>query len=97
MPKGIDPAAWLAEHDPRAAQADPFSHSNDALLLGDDELASAGCDLSRALSSTSSLDCRAEIILAWLVVQARDHGPTAAVAGIMLAARIVGRLNAHSE
>lgn len=85
-------AVWLAEHDPAAARDDPFSFSNDVLLLGADELAQAGGDLSRALAD--SPDCRAEIILAWLSAQALDHGPTAA-GGVMLAARILGRLNAR--
>lgn len=92
MNTSIDPAAWLAEHDFDAAQADPFSFSNDVLLLGADELAAAGGDLSRALADCP--DCKAEIILAWISAQALAHGPTAAVDGVMLAARIVGRLNA---
>lgn len=89
MQPSVDPAAWLAGHDPGAAQAqaDPFSFSDDVLRLGTDELARQDGDLSRALAA--SPDCRAEIILAWLADQDQ-----AAVDGVMLAARIVGRLNA---
>lgn len=83
---GIDPAAWLAGHDPDAAGGDPFSYSHDVFALGADELAAADGDLSRALAACP--DCRAEIILAWFA----DQGQAAAD-GVMLAARIVGRLN----
>lgn len=92
MPNALDPVAWLAGHDPGAAQADPFSFSDDVLQVGADELAAAGGDLSRALAD--SPDCRAEIILAWLDTQAHERGPAAAADGVMLAARIIGRLNA---
>lgn len=91
----IDPAAWLAAHDPAAAKSDPFSFSNDVLRLGADELSRAGGDLSRALSDCP--DCRTEIVLAWLAAQAREGGPAAAADGVMLAARIIGRLNALPE
>ena len=81
----IDPADWLAKHDPDAAGGDPFPYSHDVFALGADGLAAADGDLSRALAACP--DCRAEIILAWLA----DQG---AADGVMLAARIVGRLNA---
>lgn len=82
----IDPADWLTEHNPEAAGGDPFSYSHDALRLGADELAAADGDLSRALADCP--DCRAEIVLAWLA----DQG-AAAADGVMLAAKIIGRLN----
>lgn len=87
---GIDPAAWLAGHNPEAGRGDPdpFSYSHDVFALGADELARCAGDLSRALADRT--DCRAEIILAWLA----DQGPAAD--GVMLAARIVGRLNARA-
>ena len=86
----IDPAAWLAGHNPEAGRGDPdpFSYSHDVFALGADELARCAGDLSRALADRT--DCRAEIILAWLA----DQGPAAD--GVMLAARIVGRLNARA-
>lgn len=90
--KMIDPAAWLAEHDPGAALADSFSFSRDVLQLGADELVNHGGDLSRALAGC---DCRAEIVLAWLAARAAEaEDGRAGVGDVMLAARIVGRLNA---
>lgn len=93
----IDPREWLEAQDPDCAalQSDPFSFSRDVLLLGTDELMNHGGDLSRALSA--SPDCRAEIVLAWLAARALEDGPAAATDGIMLAARIVGRLNARTS
>lgn len=85
----IDPADWLAKHDPDAAGGDPFPYSHDVFALGADGLAAAGGDLSRALADRP--DCRAEIILAWFA----DQG-AAAADGVMLAARIIGRLNARA-
>lgn len=84
----IDPADWLSKHNPEAGRGDPdpFSYSHDVFALGADELAAADGDLSRALAACP--DCRAEIILAWFA----DQGQAAAD-GVMLAARIVGRLN----
>lgn len=61
------------------------------MLLGAAGLAAADGDLSRALAN--SPDCRVEIILAWLA----GHGHDTAAGGVMLAARIVGRLNAGGE
>ncbi len=88
----IDPAAWLAGHNPEAGRGDPdpFSFADDVFALGADELARCGGDLSRALAN--SPDCRVEIILAWLA----DQGPAAAD-GVMLAARIAGRLIPHEN
>lgn len=88
----IDPAAWLAGHNPDAGRddPDPFSFADDVFALGADELARCGGDLSRALAN--SPDCRVEIILAWLA----DQGPAAAD-GVMLAARIAGRLIPHEN
>lgn len=86
----IDPARWLTEHGIGEGRR-PFSYSDDVFALGGDELARCGGDLSRALSACP--DCRAEIVLAWLSGRAVE-GPTAAADGVMLAARIVGRLNA---
>lgn len=91
----MDQAAWLAAHDLAAAKADPFSYSNDVLRLGADELSRAGGDLSRALAE--SPDCRTEVILAWLAERAAGDGPAAVADGVMLAARIVGRLNAPHQ
>lgn len=91
MRKAIDPADWLARQDAAAVRDDPFSFSGDALLLGADELAAADGDLSQALAACP--DCRAEIVLAWLTARAAEDGPAAAD-GVMLAARIIGRLNA---
>lgn len=84
----IDPAAWLAGHNPEAGRGDPdpFPYSHDALRLGADELARCDGDLSRALAGCT--DCRAEIVLAWLAGQG-----AAADGGVMLAAKIIGRLN----
>lgn len=87
----IDPAAWLAAHDPAAANVEPFSFSNGVLQLGADELSRAGGDLSRALAGRP--DCQVEIVLAWLAARAHEGGPAAAD-GVTLAARIIGRLNA---
>lgn len=94
MPNAINPATWLAGHDPGADSAAPFSSAHDVLRLGADELARHGGDLSRALFANP--DCRAEILLAWLEGAALEHGTAAATDGIMLAARIVGRLNARA-
>lgn len=87
--EGIDPAAWLTEHEIEEGRR-PFSYSDDVFALGGDELARCGGDLSRALAARP--ECRAEIVLAWLAGRALE-GPAAAADGVMLAARIVGRLN----
>lgn len=90
----IDPAAWLAEHDPDAARHDPFSAAHDVMILGGDELAEFDGDLSRALAARP--DFRAEIVLFWLGERMLEEGPAAAPKLIMLAATIIGRLSAEA-
>lgn len=89
----IDPADWLAGHDIKGyldatfAVADPLALGREALALADGDLLAA---------CRQQEDLRAEIVLAWLAAQADEHGTAAATDGIMLAARIVGRLNARA-
>lgn len=87
----IDPADWLAGHDIKGyLDATNFA---DPLALGREALALAGGDLLAACRQQE--DCRAEIVLAWLAARAAEDGP-AATDRIMLAARIVGRVNARA-
>lgn len=86
----IDPADWLAATDIKgyldATFADPLELGREALALADGDLLAA---------CRQQEDLRAEIVLAWLAARAAEDGP-AATDGIMLAARIVGRVNARA-
>ncbi len=62
--------------------------ADDVLLLGSDELARNGNDLRKALSDNP--DCRAEVILAWLL---REVGEGYTRDCLLMAAGFVGELD----
>lgn len=92
----IDPAAWLAQHDPQAAQAfaEPFPNPRSALELGKEALDMYNGDLSAALAHAP--DLRAEIVLFYFLTIASLEKKELADE-IELIGLILSRLNAQAS